>query len=657
MCYNSPQVQNETEDETSALGLPGEEPVKLEGEDETLTAGPVCTEAVVAVVPVEPERQDKIPELDSQEQTCTERVPSKAPAQEEEEDAALLGVKSTEVIAVEVPTQNEVETCALISETIASEAAEAAEQNVRDGDSRQIVAKDPVPILEPKCTETTESLSQSDEIKGGKIEDAMLKTETHSPSDKALTEATPQTEGDSISNAASACLGITANGSTALTDISPKTSEKQSSLVEERSAETAQELVETLNCQDLQKEESINGQFMEGSKEVFESGEQEAVRGDECCSTAVQQEVLTAQEEHPDSAFLSAESSEAQKTPVPVAAAAVEEHVVAETITPTDTTAETAEPLATTPEQMVSDEVPFTTLNSSGSESAEPGRAEAPQPQVSPAYMNGIPESPQSGLPEQHAAPLSDGLSLTHTEFEADVVPSGTVESQSTKIVLNVIQTAVNKLAETEEAFESEQHIKTVGRSPSGTIIPELLENMHADHQFLVKKEEISSMEQELQQSKVEKHATLIESAEIRATVVKTKDMLLTGEVLEDGQSQNSLHIVPTPDDVSRESVRLQKSALELSTSEDSTKDVHPLKLKEKEVGQVTEISDQHIGQQTCAEREEEQRHLPVEDGKMQTWQDDGCQEGGTSCDGAQSQNSLAPEALNVSSNFFFSPK
>ncbi|EOB09161.1 hypothetical protein Anapl_05320, partial [Anas platyrhynchos] len=68
-------VQNETEDEPSALGLPGEEPVKLEGEDETLTAGPVCTEAVVTVVPVEPERQDKIPELDSQEQTCTERVP------------------------------------------------------------------------------------------------------------------------------------------------------------------------------------------------------------------------------------------------------------------------------------------------------------------------------------------------------------------------------------------------------------------------------------------------------------------------------------------------------------------------------------------------------------------------------------------------------
>ncbi len=58
------------------------------------------------------------------------------------------------------------------------------------------------------------------------------------------------------------------------------------------------------------------------------------------------------------------------------------------------------------------------------------------------------------------------------------------------------------------------------------------------------------------------------------------------------------------------------------------------------------EISDQHIGRQTCGEREED-GHPPVEDGKTQMWQDDGCQED-TDCDGPQSQNSLAPEALNM---------
>ncbi|KFV12522.1 hypothetical protein N339_00751, partial [Pterocles gutturalis] len=159
-----------------------------------------------------------------------------------------------------------------------------------------------------------------------------------------------------------------------------------------------------------------------------------------------------------------------------------------------------------------------------------------------------------------------------------------------------------------------------------------------------VKEEEIRSKEQELHQSGIVKSATLTESAEIHATVEETKDLLLTSEMLKDGQSQNSLTIVTLSDNVSRESVRLEKSTLELSTSEDSTKDpldVHPPKLREKEVGQIMEIPDQHTGQQTCRESEEEQHHLPVEDGKTQTWQEDGCQEG-TSCDSPHSQNSVA---------------
>eukprot|EP00076_Gallus_gallus_P008067 XP_004935679.1 A-kinase anchor protein 12 isoform X2 [Gallus gallus] len=642
-------VQNEIEDETSASGFTGEEPAELEGEGGTLPVAPVCTKAAVAEVPVNPESQDEIPELDSQEQTCIEAVPSEAPAQREEDDAVLLGVKSTEVIAAEIPMHSEVEASALTSETTGSEAAEAAEQSVRDGDGGLITAKDSVPILEPECVEkTTETLSQSDEIKGGKIEDSMLKTETHSLSDNALTEHPPKTEEDE-STLASACLDVTENGSTICTDISPKTSETQSSLAEERTAETKQELAELSNSEDFQKEENINGQLMETAKEEFESGKQEAVRDDECCSTAVQQEVFSVQEEGRDSASPPAESSEALEAPLPVAAAAAEEHVVAEAATPTGTAAKTVDPLATTPEQMASDEVPASSPDYSGCETAEPGIVEAPQPQVTHAYVNGISEKQESfqstDQPEQNAAPLSDGLTLPHTESEADVVPSGTIESQSTKIVLNIIQTAVNKLTETEEAaaLESEQHTESRGKSPSDTTLPELLESTQ-----VVKEEEVSSKEQELQQSRLNKHVTLTASADIHAAVEKAKDVLLTSEVLEDGPSQNS-DFVTTPEDISRESVKVQNSTLELSTSEDSTKDlldIHQAKLKEKEIGKVVEISDQHIGRQTCGEREED-GHPPVEDGKMQMWQDDDCQED-TDCDGPQSQNSLAPEALNM---------
>ncbi|NXR01493.1 AKA12 protein, partial [Sagittarius serpentarius] len=651
-------VRDKTEDKPLSLGLTAEEPVQLDGEGKTLTVGPECTEAVVTVVPVKPERQDEIPDLDSEEQACTKGVPSGAPAQreEEEDDAVLLGVKSTEVTVSEVPLQDEVKTSALPSETVVSEAAADAEQSVRDGAGRHITAKDSVPIREPQCREKPpEAPSQSDGIEAGKMEDAVLETETHIESDTTITEAPTQIEADGLSNLASTCPDITESGSTVLTDISPKKCETPSSLAEEETVEKQQELVETSNCQGFQKEDNKNEQLMERAKEVFESGKREAVRGVEC-SAAVQQEVLSVQEEGSDSAFLQAESLEALKMPVPVAAAAVEDHVMAETVTPADMTAETVQPLATTPEQMASDEVPITTVDYSGCGTAELGSAEAPEPQVTPASMDGVSEErerPQStGQPEQNGIPLSDSVSLTHTEFGKDVVQSVTIESQSTKIVLNAIQTAVHKLAETEEAaaFESEQHIKSVGKSPSNTNIPELLESMQVDHQLPVKEEDIGSKEQELQQPGVVKTATLSESAEIYATVEKTKDRLLTSEMLKDGQSQNSLTIVSSPEDISRERVRLQKSTLELSTAEDSTKDpldIHPTKLREKEVGQIMEIPNQHTGQQIRRESEEKKHHRPVEDGKTQTWEDDSCQEG-TSCDSPQSQTSVAPEALNV---------
>nr|XP_009478371.1 PREDICTED: A-kinase anchor protein 12 [Pelecanus crispus] len=647
-------VQEKTEDETSSLGPTAEEPVQLEGEGKTLTVGPECTDAVDTAVPVKPERQDEIPDLDSQ--ACTKEFPSRAPAQGEEEadDAVILGVRSTEVTVTAVPLQNEVKTSALPSETIVSEAD--AEQSARDGAGRHITEKDSVPVLEPQCQEkTTETPSQSDETVSSKMEDAMLETETHLESDTIATEAPTQIEADSVSNLASTCPDITENGNTVLTDISPKKCETPHSLAEEETVEKEQELVETSNCQDFQTEDNKSKQLMERAKEVFESEKQEAVRSDEC-SAAIQQEVLTVQEKGSDSAFLQAESLEALKVPVPVAAAAVEEHVMAETIMPADTTTKTVQPLATTPEQMASEDVPVTTVDYSGGGTAELGSAEAPEPQVISASINGISEEqerPQgTGQPEQNGVPLSDSLSFTHTEFEKDVVQSVTIESQSTKIVLNAIQTAVHKLAETEEsaAFESEQCIKSIGKSPSDPNTPELLESMQVDHQLPVKEEEIRSKEQELQQSGIVKTATLTESAEIHATVEKTKDMLLTSETLKDGQSQNSLTIVTSPEDISRESVRLQKSTVELSTSEDSTKDpldIHPPKLREKEVGQIMEIADQHTGQQTCRESEEEQHHPPVEDGKTQTWEDDSCQEG-TSCDSPQSQNSVAPEALNM---------
>ncbi|KAJ7397181.1 A-kinase anchor protein 12 isoform X2 [Pitangus sulphuratus] len=627
-------VLDKTGDETSSLGLGAEEPVQLEGEGKPLS-----------VVPVKPERQDEIPDLE--EQVCTKGV-TPSVREEEEDDAVLIGVKSTEVTVPEVPLQNKVKPSDLPSKTVGSEAAADPEQSVSNGTDRDIAAKDSVSILEPQCREeTTETSSQRDETKSGKMEEAMLKSEKYLESPTTVAEAPTLIEADSVSNLASTCPDIVENGSTVITDVSPKKCETPSSLAEEETLGKKQELVETLNCQGFQKEDNKNEQLMGKAKEVSEHEKQEAVRSDEC-STTVQQEVLTVQEEGSDSAFPQAKSLEALETPVPAAAAAVGQQVVAETATPADMAARTVQPLATTQEQMASEEVPVTTMDYSGCGTAGLDNAEAPEPGVTCASVNGIldeQERPQStGQPKQNGIPFSHSVPHSHPEFEKHVVQSVIIESQSTKIVLSAIESAVHKLAETEEssAFEPEQSVKSIGKSPSDTDRHELLGSMQVDQKLPVKEEEIRSKEQELQQPGIVKSATLTESAEIHATAEKTKDMLLTSEMLKDGQSQNSLTVLTSPEDIPRESVILKKSTLEQSTSEDSTKDpldIHPPKLREKEVGHIMEISDQHTGQQTCRESEE-QRYLPVEDGKTQMWEDDSCQEG-TSCD-RQSQNSVA---------------
>ncbi|NXK38100.1 AKA12 protein, partial [Piprites chloris] len=625
-------VLDKTGDETSSLGLGAEEPVQLEGEGKPLI-----------VVPVKPERQDEIPDLE--EQVCTKGV-NRTPSlrEEEEDDAVLIGVKNTEVTVPEVPLQNKVKPSDLPSKTVGSEAAAGAEQSVSNGTDRDIATKDSVPVLEPQCREkTTETSSQRDETKGDKMEDAVLKSGKCLES--TVAEAPTLIEADSVSNVASTCPDIVENGSTVITDVSPKKCETPSSLAEEETLGKKQELVETLNCQGFQREDNKNEQLMEKAKEVSEHGRQEAVRGDEC-STVVQQEVLTVQEEGSDSAFPQAQSLEALETPVAAAAAAFGQHVVAETTTPADMTARTVQPLATTPEQMASEEVPVTAIDYSGCGTAGLDSAEPPEPRVTCASVNGISEEQEqsTGQPKQNGIPFSHSVPRSRPEFEKHVVQSVIIESQSTKIVLSAIESAVHKLAETEEssAFESGQSIKSIGKSPSDTNRHELLGSIQVDQKLPVKEEEIRSKEQELQQPGIVKSAALTESAEIHATVEKTKDMLLSSEMLKDGQSQNSLAVLTSPEDIPRGSVILKKSTLEQRTSEDSTKDpldINPPKLREKEVGHIMEISDQHTGQQTCRESEE-QHHLSVEDGKTQMWEDDGCQEG-TSCD-RQSQNSVA---------------
>ncbi|XP_067149670.1 A-kinase anchor protein 12 isoform X2 [Apteryx mantelli] len=673
-------VQNMDAGDTSALGPAGtagtatEVPVQLEGERDTPSEGPKHTEAVVVAVPGTPEGEAATPALDSAGQAWADGVPGEAPPQGEEGESGLPALKSTKVPAAELPVQKGIQVSAFTPEATGSEAAAASGQSVSEGACVQIPAEASGPILEPKCQERTtrEVLSQSDETEGGPLQDAILKTAALSQSENTeenkmddailsmdspgpVTAAPTQLEGENLSALASTGMDTTDNGSSVLPGSSPKKCETQSSVAAEEPVEAAQELVETSNCEGVLREETKGERLVERAQGVGDSGTLEAVSGDERHSPAVQQGVLPVPEEGPGSAFPGAESSEAPKVSVPAPAAALEEPVAVKTVTPTDTAARTLEPLAARRGQRSPEEVPVATVDHSGPGTAEPDSAEAPQPQAPPASVKAEKkqEMPQGfGHPEQSVDPSKKSPSLAHPQLEKDTVQSVALESQSTKIVLNVIQTAVDKLTDTEEAAasESKQHTKSVGESQPDSRISEFLETMQGDHHLPVKEEEIPSREQELQQSRTGKHATLAESAEIHASVEQAKDMLFISHASEEGKSENSLEIMISPQDVSRESPRLPKSAVGMGTSEDSTKeplDTHPPKLKEKEVGQILEIPDQDTGQQTQVEKNDEQHHLSVEDVKTQT-PEDVCSHEGMPCQHPQSLNSLAPEASNM---------
>ncbi|XP_009667010.2 A-kinase anchor protein 12 isoform X2 [Struthio camelus] len=671
--------QSRDEGEASALGPAGptagpapDVPVQREGEGDTPSEGPERTETAVVAVPGTPEGEEAAPASESPGQAGTKGVPGEAFPQADRGEPGLRAVKSTKAPAAELPTQQERQASALTPETTGSEAAAAAGQSGSEGACVQIPAEGSGPILEPKSTDRTtrEALPQSHETEGGQLQDAPLKTEALSPSESTegsnmeeatlnmgsactVTAAPTQLEGENLSASAATGVDTTDNGSSVLPDSSPEKCETQSSIAEEEPVEAEQELVETSSCKDVLREKTKGEPLMETAQDVGDSSTLETVSGDECYSPAAQQVVLRVPEEGPGSAFPGAESSEAPKASMPAPAAALEESVAAETVTLTDTAAETLQPLAARHGQMAPEEVAAATVDRSGSGTAGPDSAEAPQPGAPPASVKSIPEKKQempqgSGHPEQSVAPSEKSPSFV----EKDTVQSVTLESQSTKIVLNAIQTAVDKLTETEEAAASEleQHIKSIGESQPDSNMAEFLETMQGDHPLPVKEEEITSREQELQQSRTGKHATFAESSEIHASVEQAKDTLFTSHVPKEGKSETSLEIVTSPPDVSQESPRLPKSAEGMSTSEDSTKeplDRHPPKLKEKEVGQILEIPDQCTDQQTQAEQKDEQQHLSVEDVKTQT-PEDVCSHEGVPCHHPQSLNSLAPEASNM---------
>ncbi|NWX97656.1 AKA12 protein, partial [Nothoprocta ornata] len=672
-------VQNVDAGDASALGPAGtasEVPVvQLAGEGDVSSKGLEDTGEAAVAVPGTPEGEETTPALGSPDQAWTKGAPGEEPPQGEE------AVEATQVSAAKLPEQRETQGPAPPTETTGSEAAAVSRQSVSEGPAEQISAEDSGPVLKPKCPERPpgEVLSQSDETECGHLQDAELKTAALSQSENTkddkmegavlsvdscglVTAAPTQLEGEDLSALALTGMEATDEGSSVLSGSSPKVCETPRSVTAGELAEAEKELAETSSCEDMRREESKGEQLVGAPHGAGDSDTLETVSDDGCYSHTVQPEPSAGPAEGPGSAGPGAGSPEppqgsgAAPTPEP------EEPVPAESVPVTlpDPAAEAIEPLATSPGQVAAEEVPAAAVDHSGPETAELDGAEAPHPQALPVPLKAIPEQKQEmsqefGHPEASVAASKKSPSLDHPQLEKDIVQSVALESQSTEIVLNAIQTAVDRLAEPEEtaAAESGQHTERAGGSqPGSSQVPAFLETALENH-LPVKEEETPTRDEELQQPTTAKHSPLGESAEIHASVEQAKDKLLLSHAPKEGKSENSLEVMVSPQDDSGERATLPNSTVGIGTSKDSTKeplDTHPPKLKEKELGQVLEIPDQNTVQQTQIEEKDEQHNLSVEDVKTPTPEPVGvCSHEGAPCHHPQSLNSLAPEASNVS--------
>lgn len=277
--------------------------------------------------------------------------------------------------------------------------------------------------------------------------------------------------------------------------------------------------------------------------------------GDVLYTAPVQQEFLTKQQEVVTTDIPEVQSYEAHKSSVAITAAAVEEQVISENVTLTEASAETLQSLEESKETSFNmvQQVSFAhsglgalgpdTEVISWSEKVESMMEEPALSAVSTKddliqkCIHPIPEmkaqqTVYSSEAEKKVVLPGKSPSLTHIEFEKDVVQSVTIESQSTKIVLKVIQNAVDKLEKTEEPESplkqpNEPCLMNINKSEAQKSIP-------IDQLLPVKG--IEERNQEIQPSAI----ILMQSSEKLENFITTEVIPLSSDKCEDGENWDS---------------------------------------------------------------------------------------------------------------------
>uniref|UniRef100_A0A8C8SK58 A-kinase anchoring protein 12 n=1 Tax=Pelusios castaneus TaxID=367368 RepID=A0A8C8SK58_9SAUR len=637
-------LQSKVEGIATEVAMQSEASVKEEVEDATLRFESKCTEIIVSAM------QSDVTEASVQsgvedavkisEKECTEAVATEAPMQTGVQDAMLmLESKCTEAIATEATVQNEV----------------TEEATVQNG------VEDSMLSIESKCPEITateaikKSVAAEAPVKRS-IEDSELSLESECTE---VLGAEALVQSDVPSNLESKYMGEVVSGAPLQSKVCPKELSVHGKGDEEEPGEAKEILLQTTTSSDgNQSEETKCELMMELEKDLLDSGKLELASGDQLYSTPVKQEILAVQLEDTGSPIPCIESSEAQKASLPVAAATVEEQIIAETVTLMETSAETVEPLTAVPENLTSELVPDISIARSGFGAAG-GKSEETAPmsasEVITATVDGVTEAATSGT--AHDLVQRDDVddathgkkqqmlecgqeagrkivsqdkkspSLNHIELEKNG-QSVTIESQSSKIVLKIIQTAVDKLEGTDEpaavclASESQQQFESTERNQKSVNVSEIQEGEQADQELPIQVEKtIVSKEQEFQQPSTVKHTDLTQSLEKQAALEQTEDVQLISDMSKEREIQDSGKIVAVPEDVSSESLVAQRSAIDMGVPQDLSKETGTDELKLKEEAALG-TQEKYMAQQTRVERKEDEHSQSVEDVKTNTQED-----------------------------------
>ncbi|XP_053238136.1 A-kinase anchor protein 12 isoform X2 [Podarcis raffonei] len=394
------------------------------------------------------------------------------------------------------------------------------------------------------------------------------------------------------------------------------------------------------------------------------TGKIELAGADALCAAPVQQEMFTEQQEVITTDIPEAQSFGVHKSSVTVTAATAEEQVVAENVTVMETLTENLQSLLEEPKETTFKTVQQVSFVQPGLAALGPdkdtvswsGKANSVVEEVVLAAVtctkddliqkSVLDSSPEMKLQRLESSqeggkktPPERSPSLTHIEFQKDVVQSVTIESQSTKIVLKIIQNAVDTLEQTEELpsvskQQSEPFLKGVNKSeiqeslqtgqilpvkgrgekdleiqPSAIILTQSAENQEA---FKVA-EEMPFASDKSEDAKVK----LMLQPDERSGAVTTlaQDPQSLNEIVKeikqetDFQKENGEPKLHSAGDTATPT-EIQRPAVEDTASGDLPKEsleVAQPRLMDVEAGQTVQIQQQFIEQQTPMKNKDDQ--------------------------------------------------